>query len=155
MELQPIIVTHILPSTTSFGATCGARPEAVFIPGKVSNEAGLVVGQKVMAQLVPNTMQPEKTPWLAARVEMVEPEGVEELVTNRALDRMLDGGVWTATDISEEIGVTTQEAQSLLLEAFEDGKCAKFELKRAPKAAPVQWFTCYPDRADVAEWAED
>ena len=155
MELQPIIVTHILPSTTSFGATCGARPEAVFIPGKVSNEAGLVVGQKVMAQLVPNTMQPEKTPWLAARVELVEPEGVGELVTNRALDLLSGGGVWTATDVAEELDVTIQEAQNLLLEAFDNGDCAKFELKRSPKAIPVQWFTCHPDRADVAEWAED
>lgn len=155
MKLQPIIVTHILPSTTAFGATCGPRPEAVFIPGKVSNEAGLVVGQKVMAQLVPNTMQPDKTPWLAACVEIMAPEGVVELVTNKALDLMSKGGVWTATDVAEELNVTIQEAQGLLLEAFENGDCAKFELKRSPEAAPVQWFTCYPERADVAEWAED
>jgi hypothetical protein len=154
MELQPIIVTHILPTTTAFGATRTSPPESVFIPGKLAHAAGLVVGQEVMVQLVPNTMQPDKTPWLAAYVEMSPPKG-EAAPKELVMELLREGAVWTSTDVATELGMTIQAASAALAEAFNSGLCAMFELRKSPSTVSKRWFTCYPDHADVAEWVED
>jgi len=65
MEPTEVIVTNILPTGTSFGVLASDMTQNVFIPSKLALETGLRPGQKVMASVVPNAQQPEKTPWLA------------------------------------------------------------------------------------------
>jgi hypothetical protein len=160
--MTPIIVTHILPTQTAFGATTTAPAEAVFIPSKISRLLGLVVGQEVEALLVPNTMQPERTPWLAARIEVPELTGS---IAEQVQSVMRDGGVWTLADMFEELfpgearatSLTEYNAVSAALRGmFTRGDCAKFQLWRLPNQtkASREWFTCYPEKADVDEWVE-
>jgi hypothetical protein len=156
--MQTIIVTHILPSGTAFGATTTRPTEAVFIPASVSRSTDIVVGQEVEAQLVPNTMQPERTPWFAARLKLKPVSGGSELVNAKVKKVMRDGGVWTAGTMATELGDGTGTAETLteLNAMFNQGLCAKFELWKNPghMAPAKQWFTCYPDHVEVDEWEE-
>ena len=170
MELTPIIVTHILPTGTAFGATSTKPAEAVFIPGTVSRASGLVVGQEVDAQLVPNTMQPDRTPWLAARIETKPPlaaaQARPELVSGKVQEVMRDGGVWTVATMFDELYPYADKATNVreynaisaaLRDMFARGDCAKFQLWCPPDPSKPdrEWFTCHPDKADVDEWVED
>jgi hypothetical protein len=168
--MTPIVVTHILPSKTAFGATATAPAEAVFIPSKISELLGLTIGQEVKAMLVPNTMQPERTPWLAVRIEVAEPPApvVPEptgSIAEQVQRVMRDGGVWTLADMFTELfpgqtrttSLTEYNAVSAALRSmFARGDCAKFQLWRSPDQTKAgrEWFTCYPEKADVDEWVE-
>ena len=169
MELTPIIVTHILPTGTAFGATSGMPPAAVFIPGSVTRATGLVVGQEVDAQLVPNTMQPERTPWLAARIETERGQPTagakSELVSAKVQEVMCNGGVWTVATMFEELYPHADKSTNLreynavssaLRSMFARNHCAKFQLWRSANQSKSsrEWFTCYPEKADVDEWVE-
>lgn len=169
MEMTPVIVTHILETGTSFGSTTTKPPQGVFIPASVSKACGLVVAQEVNAKLVPNTMQPERTPWLAVSVEVLPPQDfvrpVGELVSARAWEVMRNGGVWNAQTMFEELfpehhkSAKLQEyntISSTLCEMFARGECAKFQMWRSPddNSPGREWFTCYPERADVDEWVD-
>jgi hypothetical protein len=68
MNTTKIIITNILPSDSAFAVLHDNHRENVFIPSKVAGPAHLSVGDEVDALLVPNMQQPEKTPWLAARL---------------------------------------------------------------------------------------
>jgi hypothetical protein len=68
MNTTKIIITNILPSDSAFAVLHDNHRENVFIPSKVAGPAHLSVGDEVDALLVPNMQQPEKTPWLAARI---------------------------------------------------------------------------------------
>jgi hypothetical protein len=168
--MTPIIVTHILPSATAFGATASKPTEGVFIPSNVSKACHLVVGQEVNAKLVPNTMQPERTPWLAVSIEVTPPAAdlpplVGELVSVKVQRVMKAGGVWSVLTMFEELfpnhdkneHIKDYNAISSALRAmFARGDCAKFQLWRSPDQSRPgrEWFTCYPERADVDEWLE-
>ena len=169
MELTPIIVTHILPTGTAFGATTARPTEAVFIPSAVTRATGVVIGQEVDAQLVPNTMQPDRTPWLAARIETKPPLATApaelELVRVKVQEVMRDGGVWTVSTMFEELYPYAEKSTNLreynaisaaLRAMFARGDCAKFQLWRSPNQSKPgrEWFTRYPEKADVDEWVE-
>ena len=167
--MHSIIVTHILPTGTAFGATATKPTEGVFIPGAIARATGVVVGQEVDAHLVPNTMQPERTPWLAVRIEAKPPLVAEkakpELVSTKVQAVMREGGVWTVATMFDELfpgadktaGLKDYNAISAALRAmFARGDCAKFQLWRSPDQSRPgrEWFTCYPEKADVDEWIE-
>ena len=76
------------------------------------------------------------------------------------------GGVWTLKSMFDDVSAaevrnsrihTYDAVAAALRKLFEDGKCSKFALwKRAGNTAPTrEWFTCFPDRADVDEWDEN
>ena len=68
-----IIITNKLATGTTFAVLASDMTQNVFIPSKLALDASLRPGQKVMAQIVPNTSQPEKTPWLAISLEDAGP----------------------------------------------------------------------------------
>lgn len=170
MELTEIVVTNDLPTGTAFGATLDATPEGVFIPGRVAAATGIQVGQRVMALLVPNTTRPERTPWMAARIELIPGEaavvaGVTSSVQSLVRAEMKEGGVWTVATLfahlfPNETRLTATAKYTAISNTvrsmFAAGECAKFQLWRsADQSKPGrEWFTCYPERADVDEWAE-
>jgi hypothetical protein len=177
-NMTTIQITHILPTGTCFGVTQDKpqdKPvESVFIPGTVARDLGLVVGQAVEALLVPNSHQPERTPWLAAKIDLVPPAAstpttppaAELSIADRVHEVMRDGGVWTVATMFEELfpgadksaGIKDYNAISTALRSmFARNHCAKFQLWRSPDQSKPgrEWFTCYPEKADVAEWAED
>jgi hypothetical protein len=167
MLLKDVIVTNRLPSGTCFGVTDGTDPKGVFIPQRVALACSLDVGDTVQAQLVLNTVEAERTPYFAIRVahKAVEP-GENSSLTANVLVALKAGGVWTAKTMGdlvfEEKGYSigenpTAAAAGALASIFASGGCSKFSLL-GPSASPVprkEWFTCFPERADVDEWRED
>lgn len=169
-NMTNIIITHILPTGTCFGVTQDKPVESVFIPGTVARDLGLVVGQEVEALLVPNSHQPERTPWLAAKIDRLPsvastPPAAELSIADRVHEVMHDGGVWTVATMFEELfpgadksaGIKEYNAISAALRAmFARGDCAKFQLWRSPDQSKPgrEWFTRYPEKADVDEWVE-
>ena len=155
MNTQTITVTHILHSGTAFGATASRPPESVFIPGKAAEQSGLVVGQQVEAVLVPNTMQPERTPWLAAQINLLPPmtrPQVEEVPTIESwvLSALREGGEWTVADMSVYLEVHSDQVAEALETIYNKDLCAKYQLwrKRSDTEPSDEWFTCHPDEVE-------
>ncbi len=164
MSTREIVVTHILPSMSAFGATRGVLPEAVFIPSSTVRATKLEVGQIAEALLVPNTMQPERTPWFAARVKTLSEDDLINMANSgsnlesRVAALLNAGGVWTIPMIRENIkGVCSESVDAALDDLFCAGRCSKFQRwDHVNHDAPSEeWFTCYPDKADVDEWCEE
>jgi hypothetical protein len=74
MQPTELIVTNRLATGTTFAVLSSDMTQNVFIPSKLALDASLRPGQKVMAQIVPNMSQPEKTPWLAISLEDAGPQ---------------------------------------------------------------------------------
>ena len=70
MQPTEIIITNRLQTGTAFAVLSSDMTQNVFIPSKLALDASLRPGQKVMAQIVPNMSQPDKTPWLAISLEI-------------------------------------------------------------------------------------
>jgi len=73
MQPTELIVTNRLATGTTFAVLASDMTQNVFIPSKLALDASLRPGQKIMAQIVPNMSQPEKTPWLAISLEDAGP----------------------------------------------------------------------------------
>lgn len=158
-----ILVTNILPKGTAFGVLSADPTQKVFIPAHLSRGAALAPAARRLALLVPNSMQPDNTPWMVAQIFDHTLQGAEfdELVT-RVHDHLMKGGVWTVTTLHSTlfphgIGGSDQAAAiaDVLRTLFQRGAVARFQLWRAadPVGRPArEWYTCYPERADVDEW---
>jgi len=155
--MTPIIVTHVLPTATAFGATLSRPSEAVFIPGSISRMLKLEVGQQVQALLVPNTMQPDRTPWLAARIERAELVTTQHTtLSDQVLEELREGGEWTAKQMAAHLGVDPNLVSGILESAYNQDLCAKYQLwrKRSDSRPSDEWFTCYPDEVDFVAGVE-
>jgi len=113
--MQPIevIVTNILPTGTSFGVLSSDMTQNVFIPSKLALETGLRPGQKVMASVVPNVQQPEKTPWLAIALHDSLPAPEQKTLADRIRDE-LKGGAATTIELAHFLNVNSSEVQRAL-----------------------------------------
>jgi len=173
MRTVEIVITNKLPTGTAFAVTLQTPAESVFVPGKVAAAARAEIGDRFMALLVPNVLEPSKTPWMAARIDASLPFAPGELASNetdidivaQVRSTLQGGGVWTAKRMFEHLfdtkrGSSGADAFAAVTAALHDmfaaAQCAKFQLWPAPGAdAPArEWFTCYPKRADVDEWEE-
>lgn len=78
---------------------------------------------------------------------------------------MQGGGVWTVGQLFAELfpgktrgdGLSDYNAVSTTLRVmFGKGECSKFAMwKSSDQSRPSrEWFTCYPERADVDEWED-
>jgi hypothetical protein len=101
MPMTEIEITNILNTKTAFAVTSGPRRESVFIPGRVAELCSLYVGQRVEAMLVPNTTQPEKTPWLA---QYISQDTVLIGMLEQDIRDDLARGPATATQVARSIG---------------------------------------------------
>jgi hypothetical protein len=68
-----LVITNRLATGTTFAVLASDMTQNVFIPSKLALDASLRPGQKILAQIVPNMSQPEKTPWLAISLEDAGP----------------------------------------------------------------------------------
>jgi hypothetical protein len=73
MQPTELIVTNRLATGTTFAVLASDMTQNVFIPSKLALDASLRPGQKILAQIVPNMSQPDKTPWLAISLEDAGP----------------------------------------------------------------------------------
>jgi hypothetical protein len=115
MQPNEIIVTNCLPTGTSFGVLASDMTQNVFIPSKLALETGLRPGQRVMASVVPNVQQPEKTPWLAIALHdsLPAPETQQKTLADRIRDE-LKGGAATTIELAHFLNVNSSEVQRAL-----------------------------------------
>ena len=113
MEPTEVIVTNILPTGTSFGVLASDMTQNVFIPSKLALETGLRPGQKVMASVVPNAQQPEKTPWLAIALHDSMPAPAPRTLADKIREE-LESGPATTIELARFLGANSSEVQAAL-----------------------------------------
>jgi hypothetical protein len=113
MEPTEVIVTNILPTGTSFGVLASDMTQNVFIPSKLALETGLRPGQKVMASVVPNAQQPEKTPWLAIALHDSLPAPEPRTLADKIREE-LESGPATTIELARFLGANSSEVQRAL-----------------------------------------
>lgn len=94
-----ILITNILNTKTAFGIISDTH-ESVFIPSKVATAAAIKVGQTVNAMIVPNSNQPDKTPWMA--IFIPASNDLDDLQKEILAD--LEDGPATAIEVAASIG---------------------------------------------------
>lgn len=102
MQSSEIMIINRLPSGTAFGATVVGN-ETLFIPAKVAASLNVQVGQRYVAILIANTMQPDKTQWLAIRIDPSNEVFVEDALTKTILTELSENGSATVDEIAEVV----------------------------------------------------
>jgi hypothetical protein len=100
------MITHILPTGTTFAVIADDMTQSVFIPSKLSLQAGLQQSMTVGAIIVPNLAQPGKTPWVAIKLDrggkqMQMP--TSDTLIDMILADLREGGMATAETVSDGI----------------------------------------------------
>jgi len=106
MQLTDLIITHILPTGTTFAVLADDMTQAVFIPSKLALMAGLQQSMTVGAIIIPNLAHPDKTPWVAIKLDrggkqMQMP--TSDTLTDMILADLREGGMATAETVSDGI----------------------------------------------------
>lgn len=106
MQLTEIMITHILPTGTTFAVISDDMTQSVFIPSKLALMAGLHQSMTVGAIIVPNLAQPQKTRWVAIKLDrggkqMQMPAA--DTLTDMILADLREGGMATAETVSDGI----------------------------------------------------
>jgi hypothetical protein len=107
-----IIITNKLATGTTFAVLSSDMTQNVFIPSKLALDASLRPGQKVMAQIVPNMSQPEKTPWLAISLEggLVAPS----MDLRDRIREELGNGAATVYELANALGAEVRDVEAEL-----------------------------------------
>jgi hypothetical protein len=112
MQPTELIVTNRLQTGTTFAVLSSDMTQNVFIPSKLALDASLRPGQKVMAQIVPNMSQPEKTPWLAIWLEDAGPLQ-QSTLADKIRDELANGAA-TAYELAKFIGADVSDVEAEL-----------------------------------------
>jgi hypothetical protein len=112
MKPVEIIVTNRLQTGTTFAVLSSDMTQNVFIPSKLALDASLRPGQKVMAQIVPNMSQPDKTPWLAISLEggLVAPS----MDLRDRIREELGNGAATVYELANALGAEVRDVEAEL-----------------------------------------
>jgi len=160
MQRTEIVINNALSTGTCFGVTFGNPPQAVFVPGKVAAAVKACVGDRFSALLVPNSVAPDRTPWMAAHLEPTlsldlplpvpakpapSPQPMEGQVVPQASiparvrATLLDGGVWSVGTMFAQLFPNATRADDLpkynavsnaLRTMFDNDECSKFQMWR-------------------------
>jgi hypothetical protein len=93
----------------------------VFIPSKLALDASLRPGQKVMAQIVPNMSQPEKTPWLAISLDDAAPVSRNDTLGALILGNLQADGRATVEEIAGDMDMSDAVVAAKLAELVKSG----------------------------------
>ena len=112
MKPVEIIVTNRLQTGTAFAVLVDDMTQNVFIPSKLALDASLRPGQKILAQIVPNMSQPEKTPWLAISLEggLVAPS----MDLRDRIREELGNGAATVYELANALGAEVRDVEAEL-----------------------------------------
>jgi predicted Rossmann fold nucleotide-binding protein DprA/Smf involved in DNA uptake len=124
MQPTELIVTNRLQTGTTFAVLLSDMTQNVFIPSKLALDASLRPGQKIMAQIVPNMSQPEKTPWLAISLEdagpIQPPQSLRDTLAELIIDDLEDGRA-TVSEIAENLNMADDKIAAKLAELVKSG----------------------------------
>lgn len=178
-----IIITNEISTGSAFAVKHDSG-ESCFVPASIMVNLGLKPGDTVEALLIknPNAEVAHRTPYMVRFVkrdpaapapvpaEPVKPEPVFDAAEVDAFVRMRmkGGGVWTVATMFEEYMGDPEATRTDNLQAynavsaslrrmFDNDECAKWSMwTKASQSKPGrEWFSCFPNRVDVDEWAED
>ena len=130
MQPTELVITNRLQTGTTFAVLSSDMTQNVFIPSKLALDASLRPGQKVMAQIVPNMSQPEKTPWLAISLEDAgpiqppQPQGRLDALAELILEN-LEQGRATVEEIAEDLYIVDESVAEKLDELLDKGRVVR------------------------------
>lgn len=131
MESTEIIITNILPTHTGFAVIAASTHENVFIPSKLLHGTDIKPGQRVLAVLVPNPTQPEKTPHLAVAIQGLEVQAYPAPATPGSLEKLilddLEQGDGSAEEIARSIKMPLADVREKLAEMSASGRIVRME----------------------------
>jgi hypothetical protein len=113
MQPTELIVTNRLATGTTFAVLSSDMTQNVFIPSKLALDASLRPGQKVMAQIVPNMSQPEKTPWLAIALHDSLPAPHQPTLADRIREELANGPA-TSYELAKFIDADVNDVEAEL-----------------------------------------
>jgi hypothetical protein len=114
MQPTEIIITNILATKTAFAVRADDMTANIFLPSKLSLEFNLRPGMKVMASLVPNVQQPDKTPWLAIALHGMGQDATPDVSLRDRIRVELGNGPATAYELAKFLDVRLGEVQDEL-----------------------------------------
>lgn len=166
MEYEQIeaLCTNVLDTKTAFAVRFDTGAQ-VFIPSTVADRVGLVPGDVVLVTVVPNRMQPERTPWFAIRVDRTdvpkpEPQPEPELELRGALESQVVEFIAhqslyaTTAEIAEQVGIDTATASNTLNRLFRKGLVARAEVYSKPDQKRPSFCLWAKDTSRFVEEAE-
>ena len=100
MTPTEIILTNRIATGTAFAVLSDDMTQSVFVPAKIIAGLELSPGDRISAIIVPNSREPNKTPWMAVSVKAVAPpqDDIEEMIRQD-----LSRGAGTAQQIARSI----------------------------------------------------
>jgi predicted Rossmann fold nucleotide-binding protein DprA/Smf involved in DNA uptake len=136
MQPTEIIITNKLATGTTFAVLASDMTQNVFIPSKLALDASLRPGQKIMAQIVPNMSQPEKTPWLAISLEdagpIQQPQSLRDTLAELIIDDLEDGRA-TVSEIAENMNMSDDKIAAKLAELVAAGRVVRLTCYDLPE----------------------
>lgn len=177
-----VTVTAVIDTGAAFAVRHGTG-DSCYIPATVVASSGAKAGDVANAHLIvnPTDRVRERTPYMVTFLDLgsqgqlplstpVPESGAKPSLAEQArqftLNTMRDGGVWTGALMFEEfMGDGADRASHIevyntiartLRKMFADGDCAKWVLYRTANQtkASKEWFGCYPEHVDVAEFED-
>lgn len=106
MQLTEIMITHILPTGTTFAVIADDMKQSVFVPSKLSLQAGLQQSMTVGAIIVPNLTHADKTPWVAIKIDRQGKSfanGTADTLADMILADLREGGMATSDTVADGI----------------------------------------------------
>jgi hypothetical protein len=130
MQPTEIIITNKLATGTTFAVLASDMTQNVFIPSKLALDASLRPGQKILAQIVPNMSQPEKTPWLAILLEDAGPlpeqkQSLRDTLGAFILGNLQADGRATVEEIAEDMNMSDAVVAAKLAELVAAGRVVR------------------------------
>ncbi len=114
MQPTELVVTNRLATGTTFAVLSSDMTQNVFIPSKLALDASLRPGQKILAQIVPNMSQPEKTPWLAISLEDAGPIQQPDKTLADLIREELANGPATSYELAKFIDAEVSDVEAEL-----------------------------------------
>jgi hypothetical protein len=121
MQPTELVITNRLQTGTTFAVLSSDMTQNVFIPSKLALDASLRPGQKILAQIVPNMSQPEKTPWLAISLEDAGPVSRNDTLGAFILGNLQADGRATVEEIAEDMNMSDAVVAAKLAELVASG----------------------------------
>lgn len=103
MQTSEIMIINRLATGTAFAATVTDN-QNVFIPAKVAASLDAQVGQRFTAILIANTAHPDRTPWMAIRIDPHQVSPVADELGKLILDDLSKGGMATVEEVADAVG---------------------------------------------------
>lgn len=105
MQTSEIMVINKIDTGTAFATTIEGN-QGVFIPSKITALVGVQIGERFNAILIANTARPDKTPWMAIRIDRINeprPAPKHDDLAAMIMADLRDGGSATVEDVADSI----------------------------------------------------